>query len=259
MALFTDTAVITINDLLRFESSLVQVVSAHHINVDTKIGLALGAISDKLMLSLLNIGASDPQWLRRRTLGLSTVVVTPELQRWICLESLSRIFAEAYNSQLNTRYQGKWKEYQQEATNAANLFSIAGIGIVYSPLPRPAIPLISVQSGNLPAQGVFVQTCWVDAAGNESALSLENATVLTTNSDIAVAMAEGALGAPAAAVGWNIYGGGQSNTVTKQNIQALAIGSTWELPASGFQIGPTGTGGQSPMFYIALSKQIRRG
>ncbi len=259
MALFTDTAVVTMTDLLPFEGSLAQVVSSHNINVDTKINVAMGAISDKLMLWLLNVGASDPQWLTRRSLGLSTVVVTPALRRWTALESLSRIYAEAYNSQLNTRYQGKWKEYQQEAANAANLFSIAGVGIVYTPLPRPAMPLISVQSGNLPTQGIFVQTCWVDAEGNESALSIENATVLTANSDIAVAMAEGALGAPVAAIGWNVYGGGQSDGVTKQNTQPLAIGSTWELPASGLQIGSTATGGQAPVSYITLSKQIRRG
>ncbi len=259
MALFTDTAAITIDDLLSFEGSLVQVVSSHQISVDIKISLALDAISDKLMIWLLNVGASDPQSLSRQSLGLSTVVVTPALKRWICLESLSRIFAEAYNSQLNTRYQGKWKAYEQQAANAANLFSVGAVGIVYNPLPRPAMPLISVQSGNLPAQAIFVQTCWVDADGNESALSPENATVLAANSNIAVAMAEGALGAPAAAVGWNVYEGGQSDALTKQNAQVLAIGSTWELPASGFQIGSTGSGGQIPSFYITLSKQIRRG
>lgn len=259
MALFTDTAVITMTDLLSFEGSLAQVVSSHNINIDTKIDLAMSGISDKLMLWLLNAGALDPQWLNRRRLGLSTVVVTPALQRWICLESLSRIFAEAYNSQLNTRYQEKWKEYQQEAARAPNLVSIGGVGIVSNPLPRPAIPLISVQSGNLPAQGIFVQTCWVDSYGNESALSLENAAVLTANSGIAVAMAEGALGAPVSAVGWNLYGGGQSNAVTRQNLQALAIGSTWQLPASGLQIGATATGGQTAAFYIPFANRISRG
>lgn len=259
MALFTDTAVITMTDLLSFEGSLAQVVSSHNINVDTKIGLAMGTISDKLMLWLLNAGALDPQWLNRRRLGLSTVVVTPALQRWICLESLSRIFAEAYNSQLNTRYQEKWTEYQQEAATAANLVWITGVGIVADPLPRPAMPLISVQSGNLPAQGIFVQTCWVDSAGIESSLSLENAVVLTASSGIAVAMAEGALGAPTSAVGWNVYGGGQSNAVTKQNLQALAIGSTWQLPASGLQIGLTASGGQAATWYVSLANRISRG
>jgi hypothetical protein len=259
MALFTDTAVVTMSDLLSFEGSLAQVVSSHNINVDTKIGLAMGTISDRLMLWLLNAGALDPQWLNRRRLGLSTVVVTPALQRWICIESLSRIFAEAYNSQLNTRYQEKWDEYQQEAAKAANLVSIAGVGIVPNPLPRPAMPLISVQSGNLPAQGIFVQTCWVDSYGNESALSLENAVVLTADSGIAVAMAEGALGAPVSAVGWNVYAGGQSNAVTKQNLQVLAIGSTWQSPVSGLQIGSTATGGQTAILHVSLAKRISRG
>jgi hypothetical protein len=259
MALFTDTAVITMTDLLSFEGSLSQVVSSHDINVDTKIGLAMSSISDKLMLWLLNAGGLDPQWSNRRRLGLSTVIVTPALQRWICLESLSRIFAEAYNSQLNTRYEEKWKDYQQEAAKAANLVSVGGVGIVFNPLPRPAMPLISVQNGNLPAQGIFVRTCWVDTYGNESAPSLENATVLPAESGIAVAMAEGALGAPVSAVGWNVYGGGQSNAVTKQNLQALAIGSTWQLPPSGLQIGSTSTGGQNVALYVSFANRISRG
>ena len=37
MALFTDADIVTLEDLLPFEGSLVQVASAHGINVDTKI------------------------------------------------------------------------------------------------------------------------------------------------------------------------------------------------------------------------------
>ena len=126
MALFTDADFVGLNDLLQYEKSLVQIASSHGINVDTKISLASSVISDKLMLWLLGVGASDPQWLNRRVLGLSTVVVTPPLRRWLCFESLSRFFAEAYNVQLNTRFQGKWTEYQQEARNASDLTQMAG-------------------------------------------------------------------------------------------------------------------------------------
>jgi hypothetical protein len=259
MALFTDTAIVTIDDLLPFEASLVQVASSHGINVDIKIGLATSAIGDKLMLWLLNAGASDPQWLSRRTVGLSTVVVTPILQRWICFESLSRIYAEAYNAQLNTRYQGKWSEYQKEAANASEMFCMSGLGIVYNPLPRPDVPLVSVQAGNVPAQAAFIQTAWVDGNGNESALSLENGTVLPDNSSMAVAMAEGALGAPAAAIGWNVYAGAQSGLLTRQNATPVAIGEAWDMPPSGLQVGSNPSGGQNPAFYITLSKRLRRG
>ena len=147
MALFTDAAVVTLDDLLQFETSLVQIASSHGINVETKIRLARDAISDKLLLWLLRAGASDPQYLNRRFLGLSTIVVTPSLQRWLCFESLSRVFAEAYNVQLNTRFQGKWTEYQQEASQAAKLAFMSGLGIVYNPLPKPAMPLVRYKTG----------------------------------------------------------------------------------------------------------------
>ncbi|HEX4163885.1 MAG TPA: hypothetical protein VHZ55_00290 [Bryobacteraceae bacterium] len=259
MALFTDYAVITIDDLLEFETSLVQVSSTHGIDVDTKINLATSAISDKLMLWLLNIGASDPQFINRRQLGLSTVVVTPPLQRWLCFESLSRFFAEAYNVQLNTRYQGKWTEYQKEAKNAADLSFMAGLGIVMAALPKAAEPLVSVQSGNSPAQQIFVQTAWVDVHGAEGALSDANGQKLPADSSIAVAMAEGALDAPAAAAGWNVYCGAQPSGLTRQNSSPLAIGSTWQLSPSGLVAGAAPIDGQKPSFYVALSRQILRG
>src|ERR1700761_8047899 len=97
MALFTDAGVITLDDLLQFETSLVQVASTHGINVDTKINLAVSGIADRVLLWLLRIGASDPQWISRRVVGLSTVVVTPPLAKWICFDALARFFAEAYN------------------------------------------------------------------------------------------------------------------------------------------------------------------
>ncbi len=259
MALFTDEAVVTLNDLLAFEASLEGVASSYGIDVDNKISLATGAISDKLMLWLLNSGASDPQWLNRRILGLSTVVVTPSLQRWICFESLARVFAEAYNVQLNTRFQGKLTEYQQEAKSASDVFYQSGVAIVYNPLPKPAVPLLSVQAGSLLAQPIFIQTAWIDATGNESALSIVNGSVLPDNSSFAAAMAEGALGSPSAATGWNVYAGSQSENLTRQNGDPLAIGSTWQLPSSGLQVGPNPLDGQPPMFYITLSKQIKRG
>jgi hypothetical protein len=259
MALFTDSAIVTIDDLLTFEVSLVQVTSSHGINVEGKIGLAMSAISDRLMLWLLNCGSSDLQWMNRRSLGLTTIVVTPVLTRWICLESLVRIYAEAYNAQLNTRYRGKLEEYQTEAERTANLYFQTGVGIVSNPLPRPAMPLISVQAGNVPAQSIFISTAWADSAGRESALSPQNAILLNDNSSIAIAMAEGALGAPKAAVSWNVYGGTETTTLSKQNAGPLEIGSTWELPVSGLLIGSPFNGGQAPEYQIMLSRQIRRG
>ena len=259
MALFTDNGIITLDDLLTFEGSLGQVASVHGIDVDNKISLATSAVGDRLMLWLLNAGASDPQWLNRRMLGLSTIVVTPPLHRWLCVEALARFFAEAYNVQLNTRYQGKWAEYEREAKEASHLFFLAGVGIVSNPLPKPAMPLVSVQTGNVSAQTIFVQTAWVDANGDEGALSPVNGLVLPDNSSIAAAMSEGALGAPAAAAGWNVYAGTDVQAMTRQNVAPLVIGSTWDMPGSGLMLGAKPLNGQAPSYYIVLPNEIRRG
>jgi hypothetical protein len=259
MALFTDADIITLDDLIPFETSLVQVASSHGINVDTKIQLATNAISDRLMLWLLNVGASDPQWLNRRILGLSTVVVSPTLQRWLCFDSLSRFFAEAYNVQLNTRFEGKWKEYQTAAKDAAEMVFMSGVGIVYNPLPKPAMPLVAIETGTVSPAALYIQTAWTDSQGDEGALSPVNGVILDGSSSIVVAMSEGALDAPAAAVGWNLYAGTTDSDVTRQNNASLPIGSTWVLPNTGLIDGPQPINGQQPNFYIPLSRQIQRG
>lgn len=259
MALFTDADIVTLDDLLQFEAPLVQIASSHNINVDTKITLSIDAIGDKLLLWLLNVGASDPQFLNRRLLGLSTVVVTSTLHRWLCFDSLSRFFAEAYNVQLNTRFQAKWTEYQNEADQASEMCFMSGVGIIYQPLPRPALPLVSVQTGNSPAQAIFVQTAWVDGSGDEGALSPVNGLILNENSTIVVSMAEGATNAPPAAVGWNVYVSSSENDLTRQNLTPLSIGATWQLPSTGLTEGADAIDGQTPQFYVQLSRQIRRG
>jgi hypothetical protein len=259
MALFTDAEIVSLTDLLPFEASLVQVASAHGINVDTKISIATNTVSEKLLLLLRDTGMSDPQWLSRQVIGLSTVVVTPPLQRWLCFESLTKVFAEAYNAQLNTRFQGKWKEYRDESQFAADQTIQAGLGIVFRPLPKPQMPEVSVQQGSAPAESLFVQTSWVDSQGDESALSPVNGLIVNNLSAISVQMAEGALGSPPAALGWNVYIGSNSNRITLQNGNPLSIGSTWTLPASGIVDGDEGGNGQAPQCFVPVSRQIRRG
>jgi hypothetical protein len=258
MALFTDSEVITIDDLLHYENSLVTVSSSHAIDIKTKINLAIAEIGDRVMLWLLKVRASDPQWLQRRSLGLSTVVLTPTLQRWICFESLSRFFEEAYNVQLNTRFEGKWTEYQQLSKAAADMAFISGLGIVAKALPKPILPLVTIGSGNSLPSAMFLQTAWVDADGNEGALSPINGQVLSAGMGVTVAISSSSQIPPAAA-GWNLYASATENDLTRQNNAPLANGTTWTLPPSGLVEGPEPVDGQAPTFYIDLSRQMQRG
>lgn len=259
MALFTDPGVVTLDDLQVYENSLVNVASAHGINVEKKIALSQSAIGERIMQWLLGVGASDPQWMNRRQLGLSTVVLTPGLRRWISFDALAEVFSEAYNVQLNTRYQGKWTEYQKQASEAARFMFSAGLGIVYNALVKPAMPLVSIQTGGFSAQSIFVQTTWTDAHGSESAPSPINGQVLSGAAEVAIAMAEGALNSPATAVGWNVYAGTLENNLTLQNSQPLPVGATWQVPGSGLIQGSLASDGQAPACYISLSRQLLRG
>ncbi len=259
MALFTDPDVIALGDLLQYESQLVQVSTTHGIDVETKIALAASDISDRLMLWLLNTGAADPQWLQRRQLGLTTVVVTPPLYRWICFASLSKFFAEAYNVQLNTRFEGKWTEYQEQAQGGADLVFQSGIGIAYSPLARPAMPNVQIGTGDLLATSLFVQTTWVDIKGRESAPSAVNGQLLPNLSSLAVMPAAANGAPPSAATAWNLYASTTDANLSLQNATPLPLSSAWQMPSTGLVSGSSPTGGQAPDFYVALSRRVLRG
>jgi hypothetical protein len=259
MALFTDTNVITLDDLLPYEVTLVQIASPHGINVDTKINLASSAIGDKLLLWLLDAGVADPQFATRRKIGLSTVVVTPSMRRWLSFESLSRFFAEAYNIQLNSRFQGKWGEYQQESNTARDLVARDGIGIVYHPLPEPAMPSVTLGPGALAAQSLFVQTSWVDANGSESGTSPVNGLLLNDSAGVTVAMSETGLQVPLTAAGWNVYLSSSETAPALQNSAPLAVGANWSLPSIGVISGPPPSAGQTPDYYVPVPNRIRRG
>jgi hypothetical protein len=259
MALFTDPNVITLDDLLQFESSLVQVSTTHAIDVETKITLAVNAISERVMLWLLNSRASDPQFIQRRFLGLSTVVVTSTLYRWLCFDALSRFFAEAYNVQLNTRFQGKWTEYQQEAQAASDMVFMSGIGIVYKPLARPGMPIVNVTAGNSLAESLFIQTTWVDCMGNESAASLVGGQLLGNFSGLTVVPVPANGMIPTAATGWNVYASTTNSSLALQNNSSLPLTATWQLPNEPLLPGRVPGSGQLPDFYIALTRRIQRG
>ena len=257
MALFTDTGIVSLDDLLQYENSLVQISSTHGINVDTKINLSVSALGDKLLYWLLNVKAADPQWANRREIGLSTVVVTPAVHRWLCFDSLARFFEEAYNTQLNTRFQGKWTEYQKLGADTADVVFMTGIGVVDIPLPRPEMPAVSIQGGGTLNGPLFVRTAWVDSGGNEGALSPVNASLLSSDFSVGVAMSDGSV--PGGALGWNVYGSTTAGGLTRQNNAPLTPGSTWHLPASGLVAGADPVDGQNPNAYVTLSRRIQRG
>ena len=96
MALLTDGSPNTVETLKAIESSIAEVAKIELIDIDIKMDLALEEISESLMVNLIQLGTQDPQYLSRRQIGVSTIVVTAPLRRWHALQSIAMIYRDAY-------------------------------------------------------------------------------------------------------------------------------------------------------------------
>jgi hypothetical protein len=275
MSLFTDSGRIGISDLEAYESTLSKIASTHGINLDSKTTIAIADIGDGLLATLARAGSANSPWFNPTTTGrynmvsfppesrwylnLDNVVVTPPLQRWISYAVLSRVFAEAYNVQLNDRFKNKWMEYSRRAREAEDVFYQLGIGVVYEPLPQPPEAQVTAGTGTQPAGIITVQTAWADANGNESMLSPLVPVTLGASSSFTVAM-RGAPGQPpVSAAGWNLYVGSNGSSATRQNSTLNLWNEVWSLPASGLVAGSAPVGSQQPDAYIVDPQRMQRG
>jgi hypothetical protein len=259
MALLTDAEIVTLVDLQPYETNVVGVLTTYEIDAANKIGLATEVISEELVLHLLKSGFSDPQHSARRLLGVSSVVLTGPVQRWLCLETLAQIYNEAYNVQLNDRFKGKWLQYIQQTSATRQFVWQYGVGVVFKPLPKPLAPLIGLQIGLLPNCELLIQVAWTDVDGNESALSPAAAILVPDQSSIALSTAEGASSAPSSAVGWNVYVAQVGTDLTRQNNAPIPIGSVWVAPDAGLIQGPAPRDGQEPDYYVFDQRRLPRG
>lgn len=274
MALFTDSSLITISDLEVYESTLSKIASTHNINIESKTAITLAAIGDRLLARLIRAGgASDSadlafggraslvtlppqnQW----TLALENVVVTGPLKRWISYELLSQIFSEAYNVQLNDRFQEKWAYYSARSKETEDSLYSLGIGVAYRPLAQPAIAQVAQSTGTIEAGIVTVQTTWVDTTGNESTPSLLVPVTVADSSSITVTIVPAQAKPPAAAIGWNVYIGANGAAPTRQNTVALPPNTSWTVPGTGFVLGQAAPWGQQPDGFVLDPQRQWRG
>ena len=150
MALFTDGPLISAEDLQKYENSILNVASAETIDLAGKIALARGEIANQLVLFFLRRlplrdFADFP--LAQRTRDIGDVVVTEPLRQWHVHKALAMIYRDAYNNQLNDRYQGKWTEYEQLAKASCQNYFRIGVGVVANPLAKASMPMLSTMPG----------------------------------------------------------------------------------------------------------------
>jgi hypothetical protein len=255
MALFTDGPISDAAELQRYENDILSVASTENIELGAKMALAQQDLANEVALFLLRRSLMrEASLVMRSRREVSDVVVNEPLRQWHAHKTLALVYRDAYNNQLNDRYQGKWKEYERLATSSKATYFQLGIGLVGQPVPKAAPPTLSSATGSGVGGDYAVAVTWVNAGGQEGAPS--DLSELTTSNGQQLIVAVGA--APENAVGWNVYVGLSPAAATLQNQLPIAGEGSWTM-TSGPNPGAPLPKGQVPTWFIVDHRVIERG
>jgi hypothetical protein len=239
-----------------YESAILQVSDTEMIPLSAKLNLALEEIAEDVLDVLLDHGSpSDPHATTRRMIGVSDVVVTRQMKRWHAVHTLEVFYRDAFNNQLNNRYQAKFNEYHSLSADARARTYQFGIGLALIPIPRAQTPVLSFVAGLIPETIYYAQVSWVSAtgqAGDPSCL-----TTYDSPSDSLPVVT--AVNPPPVATGFNVYMGLSPETVTLQNSTPVAVADSFTLPSSGLVTGGCPGCGQAPDVYVTGGALLMRG
>ena len=262
MALFTDAPISTLDQLAAQDSAALDVASTEGIDATAKISLAqdelgieINAAACRFPFSPASSSVWWPGMVLTTTLQLSSIAVTPPLRLWHTFRTLELIYRDAYNTQLNDRYLGKWRAYTDLAKWACSMLMQTGVGIVSDPVAVAQSPQVDVIAGIFQAGTYFVQMAWLNARGEEGMASAVTSAAALDQSSIQVT----AQSPPANATVWNVYAGTSIDAITLQHPVPITIGQPWLLPTSGLVSGRGPGIGQAPNYYRVLPRYLQRG
>ena len=237
MALLIDGEISSINDLLKYESSTLDVANTEGIDLVSKLEVA----ETEVRLELEAFLRRD-YWYWK----VENVVVTDALRIWHIYSTLAAAFRDAYHTQLNDRYKARWKTFENLAAGAKRTLFDVGIGVATNPLRRPDRPVLSQVVGTQAAAMWCGRITWVTANGVESAAS----AIASLTTEPGSALVAAAPRSPDQAAGFNIYVGLTQDGITLQNETPIGTDSTWTMPGGGLSVGVTPPNGQPPDRYL---------
>jgi len=264
MALFTDAPISTLDQIAAQDTGVLDVASTEGIDASVKITLAQEELGVELLSAISRSAFSrtaPSMWwpgslaTSITSLKLVNIVVTPPLRLWHTFHTLELIYRDAYGNQLNDRYLGKWKEYQDLSKWASTTLLQSGIGVVSNPIVIAASPIVALLSGSLPAATYYVQVAWLNSSGEEGMSS----PVASINAPDQNAIQVTPTSPPSNAVSWNIYGGTDVDSIMLQSATPIAVDQIWTMPSSGLAQGRSPGRGQEPNYFSQLPRFLQRG
>jgi hypothetical protein len=256
MALFMNGSPPGLTDLKSYESSVIDVAGREGIDLVEKVRLARDEIGSEILAFLLRRLSTTEAAIPASRPDLGQVAATAPLRQWHLLRSLELIYRDAYNTQLNDRYLGKWREYERLGKRAGEMLFKTGIGLVSRPIPQAGAPaMTSVAAANGSAV-YYARIAWTDASGAEG----EPSEVAAHSSEPGLGgLSVTAPAAPNGVVGWNVYVGVEEGEETLQNGAPLAIGVSWVTSAGSLTAGRRPGRGQEPDRFVVDRQELRRG
>jgi hypothetical protein len=242
MALFADGLCATLQEMAMYDSSVLNVASTEGIDLTAKLTLTQNSLASELALLLAGS-------------RIESVVVTGPLKTFYIYNALEEVYRDAYNSQLNDRYEGRWRQYERLRREAWQRLLDTGVGLVEDPLPKLRELLLGATAGNGESGALFVRAAWVNKRGEEGAASECGSWIVDPGQSVTAK--PGA--APPAAVGWNVYAGWTPEALLRQNEEPIPTDATWIQPT---ELATDGNGpgtGQAASFVRALPRILRRG
>src|SRR5262245_24852166 len=240
MALFTDGTISTIEDLSAQDSAVLEIAGTENVDLSAKLVLAKDELGVELGVLLPPSIIPD----------LTNVVVTTPLRLWHTYQTLALVYRDAYYSQLNDRYEGKWREYADRAKWAADRLVRTGVGIVSDPLPRAEAPELSLAAALRPSATYYASVAWTNHSGGEGAAGEWRSVTATEGSTLQVRV----VNPPANATGWQVYVGFSPEEMTLQNQDPIPVDQSWLYGMSSVTNSKKPGSGQAPNYVRALPR-----
>ena len=252
MALFTDGNIAELNDLRAYESGILDLAANEGIDLGAKLSLAHREIGLEILSFLVTQGYGVA-----KQRGLENVIVTEPILHSEVMWTLSLIYRDAFNSQLNDRYGAKWNQYTDLARRGLRQYFEIGIGLTASPIGKPEPPTVSVIPGPSRAASTYsVQVAACGLNGFTGALSDSLTVHCRDNASIMVQLG-GVL--PERSSGWILYVGEGDSDPKRQNVTPLEENAVWTCPDSGTVQDLPSIQVQRPEFWAVQQRRLLRG
>ncbi len=251
MALFTDGNIATLEDLRAYESGILDLAATQGVDLAAKLTLAQRELSLDVTSFLLKRGVAVGAQRQ-----LTNVVVTEPMLHAHVMGTLSLIYRDVYNSQLNDRFEGKWKQYTTLAREAVSRLFEIGVGIVNAPVSKSSVPMVSTVVGGMrPATTWLVRTAAVNWQGFAGAQS--DTVVVEVRPGELLRVDPGVL--PEGGTGWVISAGDSEGRLFRQTTTPLAAGSIWTSSREGLREDLPAVVAQTPDQYVINRRELLRG